>query len=73
LKYLQLQEDKLRTAEREGELERNVFAANPGLWKEMFSHEEPGMDENGMMWAETPEELEEIAQEMERQGWVPGT
>jgi hypothetical protein len=63
----------MQAAEREGELERNVFASNPALWMEMFSHQQPSMDEEGLLWAETPEELEEIAKEMERQGWVPGT
>lgn len=73
LKILQLAEEKEAEQDIEDSLERNMFAANPAMWQEFYAEKyaQSGVDEDGVFWAETPEELEAMAEEMERRGWKP--
>lgn len=71
-----MEEDKEAGYIREAELERQIFAANPEMWVEIYGDKStmaPNVNPDGSYYAESPEELLEIAEEMERQGWVPGT
>ena len=46
------------------------------MWVEIYGDKStmsPNVNPDGSYYAESPEELLEIAEEMERQGWVPGT
>jgi hypothetical protein len=62
VQYLAQLDEEAKDREAEGEMERNIFATNPALWKHMYA---PNMNEDGevILTPGSPEELKEMAAE----------